>query len=141
MAPQHEPFLIAQVAIDATDGSILTLMRMLDRAHRAGRHRHFVCSVTGLAPDAQDPWKLPAFAALCGRLVDSGFIAFLDHSTLHPPGQPEHLQAGFGALEVWMTSRGLFGAAAGVTPAILEQARVAVDAARVTASAAVRADG
>ncbi len=141
MTAATEPFLIAEVAINATDQMILTLMRMLDRAHRAGRHKHFVCSVTGIDRDAADPWADPAFASLCGRLVESGFVSFLDASTLHPPGQPEHLQAGFGALEVWMVSRGLFGTSAPPTPAVLAEARDAIDRAGRTAAAALGTGG
>ncbi len=137
MNPAQEPFLIAEVAVDATDVTIRTLMRMLDRAHRAGRHKHLICSVTGIDRDARDPWAEPAFVALCGRLVASGFVWFLDASTLHPPGQPEHLQAGFGALEIWMASRGLFGGAA-PTPAVLAEAEAALEQAGNVAAAAVR---
>ncbi len=136
MNPAQEPFLIAEVAVDATDVTIRTLMRMLNRAHQAGRHKHFVCSVTGVDRDAKDPWDRPAFAALCGRLVDAGLIWFLDASTLHPPGQPEHLQAGFGALEIWLASRGEFGTAP--TPAVLAEARTAIDTAGVVAATALR---
>ena len=137
MNPAQEPFLIAEVSVDATDETILTLMRMLDRAHRAGRHAHFICSVIGVDRDAPDPWRQPAFAALCRRLVDAGFIAFLDASTLHPPGQPDHLQAGFGALEVWMVARGTFGTGGRPTPAVLAEARAAIDRAREVATAAL----
>ena len=137
MNPAQEPFLIAEVAVDATDQTILTLMRMLSRAHIAGRHQHYILSVTGIDPDAADPWQRPAFVDLCRRLVEAGFIWFLDASTLHPPGQPEHLQAGFGALEVWMVSRGLFGTAAAVTPAVLEEAGAAIERAGGIAAAAL----
>ena len=137
MNPAQEPFMIAEVAVDATDVTILTLMRMLNRAHQAGRHKHFVCSVVGIDRDAPDPWTSDRFVALCGRLVDSGFVWFLDASTLHPPGQPEHLQAGFGALEIWMASRRIFGAAP-PTPAVLEEARVAIERAGQAATAALR---
>ena len=136
MNAAQEPFLIAEVAVDATDVTILTLMRMLRRAHQAGRHKHFVCSVVGIDRDAPDPWEQPAFVSLCGRLVDSGFVSFLDASTLHPPGQPEHLQAGLGALEVWMASRRLFGNSA-PTADVLHQARAAIDRAGLAAAAAL----
>ena len=138
MNPAQEPFLIAEVAIDASDQTIRTLVRMLNRAHQAGRHKHVVCSVTGIDRDAPDPWQQPAFVSLCGRLVASGFVWFLDASTLHPPGQPEHLQAGFGALEIWMASQGLFGTTA-PTPAVLEQAKAAIDRAGEAAATALRA--
>ena len=136
MNPAQEPFLIAEVALDASDLTILTLMRMLSRARQAGRHKHFICSVVGLDPKLPEPWELPAFVALCGRLVDAGFVSMLDFSTLHPPGQPEHLQAGFGALEIWLASRRLFGKSA-PAPAILEQARSAIKQANATAAAAL----
>ncbi len=140
MNPAQEPFLIAEVAVDATDQTILTLMRMLSRAHQAGRHKHFVCSVVGLDPTVTDPWERPAFVSLCGRLVESGFVWFLDASTLHPPGQPEHLQNGFGALEIWMASRRMFGTAA-PTPAVLAEAKVAIDRAGEVAAATLRGTG
>jgi hypothetical protein len=137
MTPAQEPFLIAEVAVDASDATILTLMRMLDRAHRAGRHKHFICSVVGIDRDAPDPWEQPAFVELCGRLVDSGFVWFLDASTLHPPGQPDHLQAGFGALEVWLASRRMFGAAP-PTAAVMAEGLAAVERAGEAAAAALR---
>ena len=140
MNPAQEPFLIAEVAIDATDQTILTLMRMLNRAHQAGRHKHFVCSVVGIDRADPDPWAKPAFRSLCARLVESGFAWFMDASTLHPPGQPEHLQAGLGALEIWMISQGVFGTAA-PTPALLEQAQAAIDQAGRAAADALRANG
>jgi hypothetical protein len=135
----QEPFMIAEVAIDATDQTILTLMRMVNRAHQAGRHKHFVCSVVGFDRGAADPWATPAFRSLCGRLVESGFVWFMDASTLHPPGQPEHLQAGLGALEIWMISQGVFGTSA-PTPAMLEQAKRAIDKAGLVAAATLRAE-
>ncbi len=136
MTSAQEPFLIAEVSVDATDETIRTLIRMLNRAHQAGRHKHFVCSVVGLDPEVAEPWKLPAFASLCGRLVESGFIWFLDASTHHPPGQPEHLQAGLGALEVWAASRGQFNAP--VTPALLDEAKGVIDRAGEVATAMLR---
>ena len=134
--PAHEPFLIAEVSVDATDQTIETLTRMLDRAHRAGRHAHFVCRVVGFDATAPgDPWAQPAFVALCGRLVAAGFASFLDASTLYPPGQPDHLQAGFGALELWMVSRGTFGGRR-PTAAELADARGDIDRGRAAALAA-----
>ncbi len=137
MTPAQEPFLIAEVAIDATDETIRTLMRMLNRARQASRHKHFVCSVVGFDRDAADPWQTPPFRALCTRLVDTGFIWFMDASTLHPPGQPDHLQAGLGALEIWMISQGVFGSPTGVTPEVLGQAKTAIDRAGEVAAAAL----
>ena len=67
-------------------------------------------------------------------------MSFLDHSTLHPPGQPEHLQAGFGALEIWQASRRRFGAAA-PTPAELAEAKAAIERAGEVAAATLRSAG
>ena len=110
MNPAQEPFLIAEVAVDATDETIRTLVRMLGPGSRGGpaqalhlqrrRHRPRRPQPVGVA-GVRRPLR-PA-GGLGVRVVPRPLDA-------PPPGQPEHLQAGFGALEIWQASRRRFGA-------------------------------
>jgi hypothetical protein len=103
MAKKGERVLFVRLGINASDGEILHQMRIMEPARGTPFFwEHVVCAIVGYEDDARELYEIPEARAFCRRLVDMGFIAFLDETTLFSSDMPAMAKQGFGAMEVWL---------------------------------------
>jgi hypothetical protein len=78
------------------------------RAARASGVTNVICTVSGLEDDPRELWQIPEARAFCRRLIDTGFVSYLDPLAALNPDPATHylLRAGFGAGEIWLTAEG-----------------------------------
>jgi hypothetical protein len=101
-----ERVLNVVLGLDATDDDILDQMRIMKRVREEHRYENVFCTIRGFSDDSRELYDIPEVRGYCKRLVDLGFISYLDFSTLFNPETPELAKSGWGASEVWLCSEG-----------------------------------
>jgi hypothetical protein len=92
---------------DATDEEIVSMMRQMKSIREHKSKANIVMLVNGYDSDPRELWEIPEALALFRRLIDTGFISYLDPG--HVPGVSEPAEGGFGAAEVIFSVEGRMG--------------------------------
>ncbi len=121
-----ERVLTVDLGLDATDPDLLDQMRIMKRVREEHRYDRIVCTIRGFTGDPRELYDIPEVRAYCNRLVDLGFISYLDFSTLFDPKTPELARHGWGASEVWLCSEGRLKAHNPLTREILNELQQAI---------------
>lgn len=103
----RKDLLIMSLGVDSSNEELLDAMLVMKRSREQSAERHIVLLIPGFDDDPANVWKIPEVQRFCYRLVELGFISFLDLSTCLPWNAPE-LHAALGGLEVWLISEGKF---------------------------------
>jgi hypothetical protein len=99
--------LYVELGINATNDDIVDQMRIMKRAREERLYTNVVCMIRGFDNDSRPLVDIPEVRAFCRRLVDRGFISYLDYSTtITGPKVPEETQGLWGAAEVWFCAEG-----------------------------------
>lgn len=129
--------MIVELGLDATNDDLREQMRQMKRVREARALPNVICVLRGFDTDPRQLWQIPEVRAFCVRLVDQGFISYLDPAT-HLPQCPPWARTGFGALEVWLIARGMFtGGPLDVGAEHVERFRGELNLANAVADAAV----
>jgi hypothetical protein len=132
-----ERILIVDLGIDATNEDILDQMRIMKRGREEHRYDNVVCSIRGFDKDPHELFEIPEIRAFCRRIVNLGFISYLDFTTIFHEGVPELAKKRWGAAEVWLCSEGRLKALNPLTEEILNEMMQAVAASNEKAEAAL----
>lgn len=97
--------VIVPVALDMANDELLDLMRGMKHS-REIRCEHVVCLISGFGDDKREMYLIPEARAFCKRLVDQGFISYLDYATSIVD---DGTAGSWGAFEVWVCSKGKYG--------------------------------
>lgn len=103
--PGRQIDLVVDLGLDTTHEDILEQMRRM-RNHREKHPSpsvHVQCTIRGYNEDARELYEIPEVKVFARRLIDVGFISYLD----------VQLKAGLGwtALDVWLCAEGLLSRA------------------------------
>jgi hypothetical protein len=120
------PVLIVDLGLDATNEDILEQMRVMKRAREEGFYKHVVCGVRNFGDDPRELYEIAEVRAFCRRLVNLGFISYLDFSTVFVPDLPPVAKKGWGAAEVWLCGEGRLEAQNPLDEQILDELKQAV---------------
>lgn len=99
-----DPLVIIDLKISITNDELLDFMRLM-RTHRQLERCHIVLFINGFGEDKRELWEIPEVRAFCRRLVDIGFISYLDSMIAD-----KALAGSLTALEVWLTAQGRMSA-------------------------------
>lgn len=132
-----ETVLFVELGIDATNDDILDQMRIMKLAREDRSYSNVVCSIRGFAADARELFDIPEVRAFCRRIVNLGFISYLDFSTIFNPQVPDLAKQSWGAAEVWLCSEGRLKALNPLTKDILHELQHAVLLSNAKADAAL----
>jgi len=77
----QDGILFVELGIDATNDEILDQMRTMKACREDGSYGHVVCTVRGFSEDKRDLFEIPVLRAFCLRVVNLGFISYLDFTT------------------------------------------------------------
>lgn len=97
--------LCIAVASNESDDGILAHMRTMKAVRESHSWQHVRCSITGYDSDPRELWDIPEVAPLCQRLVDMGFISYLDFGNV-PFMEPVSDNMALGAAEVLLFAAG-----------------------------------
>jgi hypothetical protein len=103
---------IIELGIDMTNDEVIAKMRLMKSVRDAGV-KNVVCSVSDFNEDPRELYAIPEVRAFCRRLVNLGFISYLDVETgllartLDNPEPVEGLlRDQWGAFDVWLCGEG-----------------------------------
>jgi hypothetical protein len=77
--------LFVDLGIDATNDDILDQMRKMKSCRENRTYSNLVCTVRGFSDDKRNLFEIPEVRAFCRRVVNLGFISYLDFTTTVPP--------------------------------------------------------
>lgn len=100
-------YYIAELDLMMSQAEIYDKMRELKAARESGAD--FVgCFVSGFDSDPRPLWEIASVRAFCARLVDSGFVSYLDPfaSTNPDPNYPSVMKDFLGSFEIYMMANG-----------------------------------
>jgi hypothetical protein len=133
-----ERVLLVELGIDATNDDILDQMRTMKTAREERTYDTVVCSIRGFSDDARELYEIPEVRGFCRRVVNLGFISYLDFSTIFNPEVPDLAKQGWGAAEVWLCGEGRLKTMNPLTRDILHELQRAVVESNAKADAALR---
>lgn len=113
--------LIVELGIDATNAQIVDKMRVMKQARSESSCKHVVCVVSGFNSDSRELQDIPEVRAFCLRLVNLGFISYLDFTTYLYPSVPASLRSTWGAAEVWLCGENRLNAKTQVTTDLITE--------------------
>jgi hypothetical protein len=74
--------LFVEPGIDATNDDILDQMRIMKRGREKGISKYIVCTIRGFGDDHREIYEIPEVGAFCRRIVNLGFVSYLELTTL-----------------------------------------------------------
>src|ERR1700722_18915561 len=83
-----EHVLIVDLGLDATNYDLLDQMRVMKRAREERFYPHVVAQIRGFGDDPRELYDIPEVRAFCRRLVNLGFVSYLEVTTLINPKLP-----------------------------------------------------
>jgi len=98
--------LFVDLGIDATNDDIVVQMPKMKACREDGSYGHVVCTVRGFSEDNRDLFEIPEVRAFCRRVVNRGFISYLDFTTTFDSTVPPIAKDAWGAAEVWLCGEG-----------------------------------
>lgn len=132
-----EAVLLVELGIDASNNDIIDQMRIMKRVRTEGPYEFIICAIRGFDDDSRELYEIPEVRAFCRRIVNLGFISYLEFSTSISPNLPETVKKGWGATEVWLCSEGRLHKPIEVTKELLEELKQAIIASNTRADAQV----
>jgi hypothetical protein len=100
--------VIHQLHVGLTDAELIDLMRQAKQC-RHDDAPSVTCSISGYDNDSRELADIPEVRALCKRLVDCGYVAFLDPATSIRELPTFCACMSLGAWEIWRMSRNAMG--------------------------------
>jgi hypothetical protein len=116
----NEDIVIMNLALDSSDEELLDAMRVMKRSREQKAEGHIVLTIPGFDDVHREVWQIPEVQRYCHRLVEIGFISFLDTST-SLPWNADELHAALGGLEVWLIGEGKFHNSIEITEQLARQ--------------------
>jgi hypothetical protein len=101
--------MVIELVIGMSNEELREKMRLMKSAREGDRFSNIGCVITGFGNDPRDLWEIAEVRAFCRRLIDQGFVSYLDMGTIFP-GCPEDMKTTMGAAEVVLFSTGRSGA-------------------------------
>ena len=98
--------LFVELGIDATNNEILDQMRTMKACREVGSYGHVVYMVRGFSEDKRDLFEIPEGRAFCRRVVNLGFISYLDFTTTFDSTVAAIAKDAWAAAEVWLCGEG-----------------------------------
>jgi hypothetical protein len=132
-----EKVLLVELGIDATNDDIFDQMRVMKKAREERFYDNIVCSIRDFGADPRELYEIPEVRAFCRRVVNLGFISYLDFTTLFNPELPELAKQGWGAAEIWLCGEKRLGARNPLTTELLDELQQAVGESNAKADAAL----
>ncbi len=129
--------LFVELGIDATNDDILAQMRIMKGRREDRSYGHVVCTVRGFAGDERHLFEIPEVRAFCRRVVNLGFISYLDFTTTFDTSVPAFAKDGWGAAEVWLCGEGRLQKQMPLTRELLDELQQAVSDSNEKADAAL----
>jgi hypothetical protein len=129
--------LNVDLGLDATDNDIFNQMRIMKRAREERCYDNVVCTIRDFSDDPRELYDIPEVQVYCKRLVDLGFISYLDFSTFFNPKTPEVAKCGWGASEVWLCSQMRLKSANLLTHEILNEVKQQISESNKRADAVI----
>ncbi len=124
---KNESLVIVAPYVGASNADILAMMQAMKVARESGGVAHVVCFIDGFDEDERDLHEIPEARAFCRRLVDLGFVSWLDFQTTMPATKAQKdCESSLGAFEVWLLAEGRMKNGMEITPALLDEAYEAV---------------
>jgi hypothetical protein len=102
--PEHT--LLVDLGLDATNADVVDQMRIMKLGREEGRYKNVFCMIRRFNDDPRELFEVPEVRAFCRRLVNLGFISYLDYSTMFTKKTPETAKKGWGAAEVYLCGEG-----------------------------------
>jgi hypothetical protein len=133
----RDSILFVELGIDATNDDILDQMRKMKICREDGRYSHVVCTVRGFGDDERRLFEIPEVRAFCRRIVNLGFISYLDFTTTFDSKVPAIAKDGWGAAEVWLCGENCLRAQMPLTRELLDELQQAVSESNEKADAAI----
>jgi len=133
----RESVLFVELGIDATNDDILDQMRTMKARREDGSYGHVVCTLRGFAGDERPLFEIPEVRAFCRRVVNLGFISYLDFTTTFDSRLPAIAKDGWGAAEVWLCGEGRLQKQMPMTRELLDELQQAVSDSNEKADAAL----
>jgi hypothetical protein len=90
-----------------SNNDLLNDMRKMKNA-RELNCAHIVCVISGFDNDKREMFQIPEARAFCRRLVDIGFISYLDNAVCFGNKDIDVLGGSWGDFEVWTCAEGRF---------------------------------
>ena len=98
--------LFVELGIDASNDDILDQMRKMKFCREDRSYSNIVCTVRGFSDDKRHLFEIPEVRAFCRRIVNLGFISYLDFTTTFDSSVPAIAKDAWGAAEVWLCGEG-----------------------------------
>jgi hypothetical protein len=129
--------LFVDLGIDATNDDILDQMRTMKACREDKRYSRIVCTIRSFADDERGLFEIPEVRAFCRRIVNLGFISYLDFSTIIDSTVPAIVRDTWGAAEVWLCGEGRLRSQMPLTSELLDELEQAVGESNEKADAAL----
>jgi hypothetical protein len=129
--------LFVELGIDASNDDILDQMRTMKACREDGSYSHVVCSVRGFSDDERSLFEIPEVRAFCRRVVNLGFISYLDFTTTFDSSVPAIAKDGWGAAEVWLCSEGRLRSQMPLTRELIDELKRVICESNERADAAI----
>jgi len=133
----REGILFVELGIDATNDEILAQMRTMKACREDGSYDHVVCTVRGFSEDKRRLFEIPEVRAFCRRVVNLGFISYLDFTTTFDTTVPAIAKNGWGAAEVWLCGEGQLRSQMPLTRELVDELQLVVCESNEKADAAL----
>ncbi len=137
MTPKRETLLVIGMALDETNEEVIDYIRTMKTARENGV-KQVVCLIDGFNDDSRPLYAIPEARALCRRLVNLGFISYLNVTTaVDGIGVEPCLKNAWGALEIYLCGEGKMGSKVELTTEEFKKFTDALDVANEKANQAV----
>jgi len=133
----RDSILFVELGIEATNDDILDQMRKMKACREDGSYSYVVCTVRGFGDDERRLFEIPEVRAFCRRIVNLGFISYLDFTTTFDSRVPAIAKDAWGATEVWLCGENRMRARMPLTRKLLDELQQAVSASNEKADAAL----
>jgi hypothetical protein len=129
--------LFVDLGIDASNDDILDQMRKMKSCREDRSYGHVVCTVRGFSDDMRNLFEIPEVRAFCRRVVNLGFISYLDFTTTFDSSVPAIAKDAWGAAEVWLCGEGRLRSQMPLTEELLDELQQVVCESNEKADAAI----
>src|ERR1017187_6764636 len=129
--------LFVDLGIDASNDDILDQMRKMKSCREDRSYDHVVCTVRGFSDDKRNLFEIPEVRAFCRRVVNLGFISYLDFTTTFDSTVPSIAKDAWGAADAWLCGEGRLRSQMPLTEELLDELRQIVCESNEKADAAI----
>ncbi len=133
----RDSVLFVELGIDATNDDILAQMKTMKACREDGSYGHVVCTVRGFDDDKRHLFEIPKVRAFCRRVVNLGFVSYLDFTTTFDETVPAIAKDGWGAAEVWLCGEGRLRSQMPLTEELIDELKLVVRKSNEKADAAI----